>query len=352
MVSPKRFLFKSNQDSIFFKKEGFGILSLCCKIWISLILTYFFPNIEFLMNNGKSKIRPPVFSTRLDLKLAQKLENDLRNQGFTLSRPPYTLFQAKKKNISCTLYESGSLTVQGKDKDEFLEFYLEPEILKTFSYTHSHVELNLEPRIGVDEAGKGDFFGPLCVTAFYAGSDEIQKLHEMGVKDSKRMSDDSVIRLAAKLRKSFLHVTVRISPQKYNELYQSFHNLNRLLGWGHATAIVELARKTSCSKIVIDQFADESVVENAVKRKGMELHLEQRTKAESDPVVAAASICARASFLEGLKNLSEETGIELPKGASARVIVIGKKIVRQFGVDMLKRLTKVHFKTYAEVLQE
>lgn len=304
------------------------------------------------MNAKSSNNRPACFSIKIDLKLASKLESDLQDQGFTLSKPAYTIFQAKKKNISCTLYESGALTVQGKGKDEFIEFYLEPEILQTFHYSHGDLHLNLEPRIGVDEAGKGDFFGPLCVTALYADGEGVKKLYEMGVKDSKRMADKTVLKLADKIRKDFLHVTVRISPQKYNELYQNFHNLNRLLGWGHATAIVDLARKTSCHKIVIDQFADESVVENAVARKNMTLNLEQRPRAEEDLVVAAASICARASFLEGLANLSKEIDFSLPKGASSLVITTGKKIVRQFGEDMLKRLSKAHFKTYAQVLED
>ena len=302
--------------------------------------------------NAKSAKKPSCFSTKIDLSLASKLKQDLENQGFLLTSPAYTIFQGKKKNISCTLYESGALTVQGKDKDEFIEFYLEPQILKSFKYTHAHADLNLEPRIGVDEAGKGDFFGPLCVTALYADGEGVKKLVDMGARDSKGMSDASVLKLAKKIREEFLHVTIRISPQKYNELYTNFRNLNRLLGWGHATAIVDLAKKTSCHKVIIDQFADESVVENAVARKNMKLDLEQKHRAEEDQVVAAASVCARASFLEGLENLSNEIQVTLPKGASSKVITIGKKIVRQFGEDTLKRVSKTHFKTYGQVLQD
>lgn len=304
------------------------------------------------MNTKSSNNRPACFSTKIDLNLATKLQKGLQNQGFTLSKPSHTIFQAKKKNISCTLYESGALTVQGKDKDEFIEFYLEPEILQSFHYTYGASHLNLQARIGVDEAGKGDFFGPLCVTALYADAEGVKKLYETGVKDSKRMADTTILKLAEKIRKDFLHATVRIFPQKYNELYQNFRNLNRLLGWGHATAIVEVAGKTSCHKVIIDQFADESVVENAIAQKNMILDLEQRPRAEEDPVVAAASICARASFLEGLKNLSKEMDLSLPKGASSPVIHTGKKIVRQYGKDMLRQISKIHFKTYAQVLED
>src|SRR3990167_3452703 len=116
-----------------------------------------------------------TFTTKIDLKLAQQLENDLLEQGFELSKPPYTLFSAKKKGVSCTLYESGSLIVQGKEMASFMEFYLEPIILKQFTYSHSASYLDLTPRIGMDEAGKGDFFGPLCIAALFADSEGIPK---------------------------------------------------------------------------------------------------------------------------------------------------------------------------------
>src|SRR5690348_5948122 len=98
-----------------------------------------------------------AFTTKIDLSLAPKLEEDLKAQGFILSKPPYTLFSAKKKGVSCTLYESGSLMVQGKEMDSFMEFYLEPEILHSFTYSHPEAHLDLKPHIGMDEAGKGDF---------------------------------------------------------------------------------------------------------------------------------------------------------------------------------------------------
>ncbi len=141
------------------------------------------------------------FTAKIDIKLASKLEEDLKGQGFELSKPPYTIFSAKKKGVSCTLYESGSLTVQGSEMEAFIEFYLEPEILREFRFSHPEAHLDLTPHIGMDEAGKGDFFGPLCIASVYADGEGIKKLQQMGVRDSKRISDESIHKLAKGIKR-------------------------------------------------------------------------------------------------------------------------------------------------------
>jgi ribonuclease HIII len=288
------------------------------------------------------------FVANIDLSLKEKLKSDLLDQGFQLTTPPYTIFSAQKKGISCTLYTSGKLTVQGKGKEEFIQFYLEPEILQSFTY--SHPEIDFTARIGIDEAGKGDFFGPLCIGGVYGDETIIKELLAIGVKDSKSISDKQIIVLKNKIVKAAPHAIVRIFPKKYNELYARFRNLNRLLGWGHATAICELVEKTGCREVIIDKFANENVVEDALKHKQLEAHLTQKHKAESDPVVAAASILARAAFLEGLEKLGEKVGMTLPKGASAQVITAGKALVSKHGEAILEEVAKLHFKTKEEVL--
>lgn len=290
------------------------------------------------------------FVAELDHKLVPKMIKDLEDQGFEISRPPHTHFSAKKKGLSCTAYTSGKLVVQGKEMDTFIEFYLEPEILKTFSYKHGDLELDLSARIGVDEAGKGDFFGPLCVAAVYAQGEDIKALKELGVKDSKTFSDAPLKKLATKIRARVAHHIVKINPAKYNELYAQFRNLNRLLGWGHATAIEALVLKTGCRKVVVDQFADESIVIGALKRKKIELDLTQRHRAEEDIVVAAASILARETFLEGLAAMGRQFEFEFPKGASAAVIEAGVKFARKAGQDALEKVGKKHFKTLDAIL--
>lgn len=290
------------------------------------------------------------FVTNIDLTLKEKFREDLIDQGFQLTTPPYTIFSAQKKGISCTLYTSGKLTVQGKDKEDFIQFYLEPEILKALTYSHPEIDIDLTAHIGIDEAGKGDFFGPLCIGGVYADETMIKELLAIGVKDSKTLSDNHIIQLKTKIQKICPHSIVRIFPKKYNELYASFHNLNRLLGWGHATAICELVEKTGCRTIIIDQFANENIVESALRQKHLDADLTQKHKAESDPVVAAASILARAAFVEGLEKLSKQVGMVLPKGASAAVIAAGKALVAKEGEAILEEVAKLHFKTKADVL--
>lgn len=290
-----------------------------------------------------------TFTTKIDLSLKEKLASDLQEQGFTFAEAPHAIFSAKKKGITCILYESGSLVVQGKESGEFIEFYLEPQILKTFKYSHPTADLDFTARIGMDEAGKGDFFGPLCVAALYADKAGIEKLLQLGVKDSKRFADEKLLKLAKKLREAFPYTVIRLFPQKYNELHFKFKNLNRLLGWAHAAALGDLSKKTGAKKAILDKFGDESIVQKMLDQKKILVDLEQKVRAEEDPVVAAASILARAGFLEGMQKLSEELGLDLPKGASAKVIQAGKMIAKKHGKEALGKYAKTHFKTMGEI---
>jgi ribonuclease HIII len=288
---------------------------------------------------------PSFFVVQIDLTLAQKIQADLAAQGFSFTKPPYTVFSAKKIGISCTLYESGKLTVQGKEMGPFIEFYLEPEILGSLKFTHPELDLNLSPHIGMDEAGKGDFFGPLCVAAVFADSEMISRLHQIGVRDSKTLGDVKIAKLSTEIRAMCPHAAIRLFPAKYNELFSKFKNLNRLLAWAHATALEELVGKTGCKEAILDRFAEEYVVDNFLKQKKLDVHLIQRTKGEQDTVVAAASILARASFVDGIAMLGREWNFEFPKGASSIVIRAGKEFVVRYGQEALARVSKTHFKT-------
>ncbi len=294
--------------------------------------------------------KPSCFVTQIDPHLAPKIKSDLEAKGFSLTTPPYTLFQAKGKGVSCTLYESGKLVVQGKDKDEFIQYYLEVEVLGNLSYSHPELSLDTSPRIGVDEAGKGDVFGPLSVCALYSDEAGIKQLVDWGVKDSKRMNDQTILALSKKIRGSFRYSSIALFPQKYNELYAKFNNLNRMLAWGHATAIAELSEEVGCKEVIIDQFAGEHVVENALSYKKVDVNLTQRHRGEEDIVVAAASIVARAIFVEGMDKLSKAYGIELPKGASAAVVQAGRAFVLRHGKENLPMVGKMHFKTIQSMI--
>lgn len=290
------------------------------------------------------------FVTILDLTKSKKLFALLEEQGFDLSKPPYTLFSGKKKGISCTLYQSGKLVLQGAEIASFIEFYLEPEILQEFQFTHPEVNVDLNARIGVDESGKGDFFGPLCIAGVYGQGKEILELKKIGVCDSKLLKDGSIKKIGREIQKNFVHHIVKINPSKYNELYNQFLNLNSLLAWGHATIIEKLVEKTGCRHVIVDQFANENVVLKALKKKKIQLELNQRHRAEEDLIVAAASILARQTFIEGLEALGEEYGMTLPKGASAQTRAVGKVLLQKYGTDIFTRVAKRHFKTLDAIL--
>ena len=209
-----------------------------------------------------------------------------------------------------------------------------------------------EPRIGSDESGKGDYFGPLVVAACYADADIAEKLLALGVRDSKRLSDGSAIAIAERLKSFAPHAIVAIGPERYNDLHDQMRNLNRLLAWGHARAIENLLEEVTCDRIVTDQFGDERFVARAMMERGKQVRLEQRPRAEDDLAVAAASILARAEFLRWLERLSVEVGIPLPKGAGPLVDETARQLIKRDGIGLLRRVAKVHFKTTQKALTE
>lgn len=293
--------------------------------------------------------KPACFSTKIGENKFLKLKDLLIEQGFSLSIPQYTVFQGKREGIIVTLYESGKLTVQGKQKDDFIEFYLEPQIMESIEYSHPEANVDFTPRIGVDEAGKGDFFGALCVSAVYADEGSIRLLLEDGIRDSKTLSDAKAHVLAKKIKQCTVYETLVLRPEKYNELYEKFGNLNRLLAWCHATVIDSLSKKTGCLFATIDQFGDERLVATALSRKNDAIELQQQHKGEQDIVIAAASILARSAFLDSLEKLSAPFGFELPKGASSIVKQVAKRIASK-DIQLLRSVCKTHFKTYSEVV--
>jgi ribonuclease HIII len=295
------------------------------------------------------------FVTTIEISLSKKMIADLENQGFELTQPAHTLFSAKKTGVSCTLYKSGKLLVQGKEMRAFIEFYLEPHILKAVTYTYAHTlaleNVNTQPRIGIDESGKGDFFGPLCVAGVYAEGEAIGKLKELGVRDSKLLNDRDILKIGDRIQQAFTYHIVKINPAKYNELIAQFGNLNHLLAWGHATTIEQMVEKTDCKNVIVDQFAHEKVVLTALKRKSLVVKLTQRHRAEEDLVVAAASILARQAFILALKKFESTYGQSFPKGASKQVIAAGRLFMTTHSKEELGQVGKLHFKTLDSILR-
>ncbi len=214
-----------------------------------------------------------------------------------------------------------------------------------------HHPRNAIERIGIDESGKGDYFGPLVIAAVFVDATTQGELRLMEVRDSKKLSDGRVLEMAPDIKTICPHSVIAIGPQKYNELYAKIKNLNRLLAWGHAKALETLLeRGITCERAISDQFGDERLILNALQEKGRKIGLEQRPKAESDLAVAAASILARAEFLIRLKRLSSEVGTTLPKGASPAVELAAKMVIKKHGQDRLGSVAKLHFKTTKAVL--
>jgi ribonuclease HIII len=212
----------------------------------------------------------------------------------------------------------------------------------------------LLPRLGVDESGKGDFFGPLCVAGVYVNESVVKAWKHAGIKDSKNISSDARIRELAKLIRSTpgcVSDVVPIGNEAYNRLYAKMGSVNTLLAWGHARVIENLmGRKQQMSpppvRAISDQFAsNKETVAKALMSLGREIELVQRHKAEADIAVAAASILARNEFVTRLGALQKEFEMEFPKGASAAVDAAARQFVSRWGADGLKKVAKTHFRT-------
>jgi len=203
--------------------------------------------------------------------------------------------------------------------------------------------------IGVDESGKGDFFGPLVIASVLADEKAAKYFTELGMKDSKKLSDKKILFFAEEIKKTSPYSIIAISNGKYNELYASIKNLNKLLAWGHARAIENILEKNTCEYALSDQFGDESLIKNALMKNGRTIRLEQMVRAESDIAVAAASILARATFVQKMSALESAYGIKFPKGCSGLVKVAASDFILQYGRHRLPEVCKTHFKTFKEV---
>ncbi|GAC1625481.1 MAG: ribonuclease HIII [Ktedonobacteraceae bacterium] len=207
-------------------------------------------------------------------------------------------------------------------------------------------------RIGIDESGKGDYFGPLVIGAVHINKQTEPRLIELGVRDSKLLSDIRILVIAEEIKEICPHSVITIGPKRYNEAYEKIQNLNSLLAWGHARALENVLEKVFCELAIADQFGNEAVLQNALLKKGRQIKLEQRHRAEADVAVAAASILARAEFVQKMEQLAIRLGRTLPKGASDPSIVsVGKEVVARGGKEALAEVAKLHFRTTEKILQ-
>jgi ribonuclease HIII len=299
------------------------------------------------------------YTCTLDADKIAQMKRDLHERGYKFREVPYAHFGASSESekVNVAVYTSGKLVIQGKGTTDFIQFYLEPVLLGEAKLGYEHIldPTMLEPRIGVDESGKGDFFGPLVVAGVYVNESAARAMMEIGVRDSKLIKSDARIAAIAKQIRGTpgcVHNVVPIGPEAYNRLHAKMRNVNDILGWGHARVIENLLARVDCKKAISDQFGNKSIVLRALMERGKKIELVQRHKAESDLAVAAASIIARDEFVHRLGVLGKELGIKLPKGASTAVEEAAREVVKKHGREALAKITKTHFRTTQKVLSE
>jgi ribonuclease HIII len=296
------------------------------------------------------------YTCKLKDDQAAALRRWLEERNYVFRQVPYARFAAEKDKTGVVFYESGKLVLQGKGTQEFVEFVLEPEILKQARVGYEAV-LNPElllPRLGVDESGKGDFFGPLCVAGVYLNESVVNAWKDAGVRDSKNISSDKRIRELADLIRDTpgcITSVVPIGNEAYNRLHLKMRSVNTLLAWGHARVIENLMLQQHRMnpppvRAISDQFAaNKQTVAKALMSLGRGIELIQKHRAEEDLAVAAASILARDEFVTRLGGLEKQFEMRLPKGASAAVDAAAKEFIAKHGVGNLPKVAKMHFRT-------
>jgi len=297
-----------------------------------------------------------TYTVEIPAPAVEVLRLVLERDGFDFSEKPYAFYAAKKGKLNVTVYEKGpKVLVQGKETEDFVQFTLEPEILgeARLGYEEQTNPEMFEPHFGIDESGKGDFFGPLVIAGAYVEASSARALLDAGVMDSKKIGSAArIAKLSAAIRRTpgVVWSVVSIGPERYNELYRSFRNLNELLAWGHARVIADLAGKVpGCPRALSDQFANPRVLQKALAKQEIAINLQQRTKGESDVAVAAASILAREKFVGWLKKAENEWKLKFPLGAGPQVLEAGRVFLDERSVDELRLISKQHFKTTDQI---
>jgi ribonuclease HIII len=297
-----------------------------------------------------------AYSLKLDDAQMEKLRGLLSGRGWEAFDVAYARYAFKGADCNVTAYESGKLVVAGKGTEEFVTMTLEPEITQAPKLGYDEVLHPdwFEAHAGLDESGKGDFFGSVVAATVIADRSAIEGWIKAGVKDSKKIADPQIIKLEELIRgtHSVVVETCQCGMPRYNELMaRPRANLNSLLAWQHATA---LARALAGKRVpwgLLDQFSKQPLTQRELAKMGVKgFDLRMRTKAEEDPVVAAASVVARAAYVRQMHALSKVFGAKLQKGAGPLVKEQAFEIVRRFGARRLGDFAKLHFRTAYEVV--
>lgn len=304
-------------------------------------------------NSDEPKKRT-LYTIDLNPEQMQKLGTWLDKQLWASYAVDHAAFAFKGNQVNIVAYKSGKVVIQGKKTEDFVHFVLEPEITQAalMGYDEIHHPEWYEAHAGLDESGKGDFFGPVVSACVIADGDMVKQWTEKGIRDSKKITSDAAILKCEKIIRETNGVVIKTTfanMAKYNELYVKFgSNLNKLLAWFHAKSLEEALKERNVPWGMLDQFSKQPLVQNYLK--GSNFNLKMQTKAEADPVVAAASIIARATYLHQMEKLSQAAGEKLQKGVNAKVKEQAKMIIEKQGPDALNSFAKMHFRTAFEVL--
>ena len=243
-------------------------------------------------------------------------------------------------------YTSGKVVIQGKKSNFLDELNNQWSTVKNKDIKKEEKIPPLKDHIGTDEAGKGDYFGPIVIAGVFVKQSDIGWIKELGITDSKKLSDKKIAIYAKTIKQTLPYEIICLQPEKYNELYAKMNNLNKLLSWAHATVIENLWAKSSAKEALIDKFCSKSMMDSFLKENTKKhITVYMVTKAERDTAVACASVLARDAFVQQIDSLEKKYDSTLSKGASSRVISNANVFIDKHGYKLLDKVAKLHFKT-------
>lgn len=295
-----------------------------------------------------------MYTHKLSAEQLGKLQRILEKKMWEAYDVEHAQFAFRGNKVNVVGYKSGKLVVQGKDTEDFVVNTLEPEVLgeARFGYDEVYHPEWFESHAGMDESGKGDLFGPVVTACVIADKHHIDEWVKAGIRDSKTITDSRILRLDKLIRetKGVVAETCFCGMRKYNELMSKPRaNLNLLLAWQHSKSLNAALAKKRVPWGMLDQFSKQDLVGRYFKDPNFDLRMQ--TKAEADPVVAAASIVARAEYVRIMDALSKKFGEKLLKGASSLVKQQASEILRKFGPEGFGDFAKLHFRTSYEVVK-
>lgn len=307
----------------------------------------------------------------ITVKVGEETKKEMMDFFEDLKRektPDYALFQAVDGDTVVTLYNSGKAVFQGKDADLASQFWIETEKIHSGRVEYTNSENKKKDKkidefdsqkymyvnsVGSDEVGTGDYFGPIVVTSSYVKKEDISYLKELGVNDSKKLTDEKILEIAPKIVKKIKYKSLILNNQDYNKYHEEY-NMNKVKAIMHNKVLYQMMQeeKPVVDYIIVDEFAKEFVYYNYLKdTKWVQRGITFMTKAESkNMAVACSSVICRYLFLKEFAKISEEVGIDLPKGSGPKVDEAGKLIVEKFGKDKLGMVAKLNFKNTERIL--